>query len=79
MTAITKRVSRVTPAQYRGRAIVVTLTPEGLYLREKGRRLAYLYPYAAAFARAAQLHADAERRRKQAERKARNHSTTRSA
>jgi hypothetical protein len=50
--------------------LVVTLAPEGIYLREPRRRTAYLLPYGVAFTRAAMLAADAVRREKLAARKA---------
>lgn len=53
------------------RALVVLLSPEGAWIREKGRRTAYLLPYGAAFDCAAKLHANAERRTKLAERASR--------
>ena len=55
----------------RGEPLVLLLTPEGIWLREPRRRTAYLLPYGAAFQRAAQLHADAERAAKAAARKSR--------
>jgi hypothetical protein len=45
--------------------LVVTLTADGLQLREKGRRTRYLLPYGYAFVRAASLEADRRRRDKQ--------------
>jgi hypothetical protein len=55
----------------RGAALIVTLAAEGIYLREKGRRTAFLLPYGVAYQRAASMADDAERRAKAIERKAR--------
>ena len=54
----------------RGQALVVRMSPEGLWIREKGRRTAYLMPYGVAYLRAALMAADADRRAKAAARKA---------
>lgn len=72
-TLVTKsKVTReVPPLSARSRPYIVTLVPEGIQLREKGRRTAYLMPYGHAYVGAARLHADAERRRKALERKLR--------
>lgn len=51
--------------------LVVTLSPEGIWLREPRRRVAYLMPYGQAFVDAVRLHVAAEKRRKTAEKKAR--------
>ena len=40
MTPATKPVTRETPVYYRGRALVVSLHPSYLRIREKGRRMA---------------------------------------
>lgn len=64
------RVARRVSAGRSGE-LAVTLTPEGIYLRESRRRIAYLLPYGVAFQRAAMLFASAERERKAKERKAR--------
>lgn len=50
--------------------LVVTLTPEGIYLREARRRTAFLLPYGVAFQRAAMIAAEATKREKLAARKA---------
>jgi hypothetical protein len=70
MTNLTKTVRRKVQTA-RGEALVVALAPEGIWLREPRKRIAYLLPYGVAFIRAADLYAQAERRRKVAERKAR--------
>ena len=54
----------------RGQALVVTLAPEGAWVREKGRRTAYLMPYGVAYQYAAKMAIDAQRREKKAKRKA---------
>lgn len=64
------RVSRRVTAPRTGE-LVVTIAPEGIYLREAGRRTAYLLPHGVAFQRAAALYAAAERAKKDAARKAR--------
>jgi hypothetical protein len=38
MTLLSKTVTRETAICYRGRALVVTLTPRAVEIREKGRR-----------------------------------------
>jgi hypothetical protein len=54
----------------RGDELVVMLDKEGIWLREPRRRTAYLLPYGVAFQRAATLYADAERRTKTEQRRA---------
>jgi len=57
MTKLSKPVSReVTGLD--GKPMIATLTAEGLLLREKGKRKAFLMPYDYAYARAAMLEAD---------------------
>jgi hypothetical protein len=53
----------------RGETLVVTLTPEGLLLREPRRRSGFLLPYGVAFMQAVRIQVDAERREKAAKRK----------
>lgn len=48
----------------RGEAVVVALTPEGIRLREPGRRTTYLLPYGVAFQRAVALAVPATRPRR---------------
>jgi hypothetical protein len=55
----------------RGAALVITLAPEGAWLREKGRRTAYLMPYGVAHQLAVRMAVDAERRERKARRKGR--------
>lgn len=55
----------------RGSALVVQLSPEGIYLREAGKRTKFLLPYGVAFVQAARIHVDNERRAKAAARKTR--------
>jgi hypothetical protein len=57
----------------RGDVLVVALAPEGIWLRERGRRTAFLLPYGDAYMRAVRLHVDHERRTKAAARTARRH------
>lgn len=55
----------------RGDAVVVFLRPEGIYLREKGRRTAFLMPYGVAYQYAAKLAVEAERRERKARKRTR--------
>lgn len=71
MTHVDKSPVRREVRTARGDALVVTLAPEGMWIREKGRRTAYLMPYGVAYQRAAIMAADADRRAKAAARKAR--------
>lgn len=71
MTHVNKSTVRREVTTTRGEALVVTLAPEGMWVREKGRRTAYLMPYGVAYQRAAAMAADADRRAKAADRKAR--------
>ena len=69
MTDLNKPVKRkVVTARHQ--PLVVALTPEGIWLREPRRRTAYLMPYGVAFQQAVRMHVEAERRAKQAARKA---------
>lgn len=70
MTELNRPVKRKVVTQ-RNQPLVVTLAPEGIWLREPRRRVAYLMPYGTAFTQAAQMYANAERARKKAERAAR--------
>jgi len=74
MVELTRPVRR--KVYTRHHALVVTLTPEGVWVREPRRRVAYLLPYGVAFQYAVRMHVDAEKARKKAEkamkRKARN-------
>lgn len=69
MTELTRPVKRKVITQ-RHQPLVVTLAPEGIWLREPRRRLAYLLPYGSAFTQAVRLYVDAERARKKAARAA---------
>lgn len=51
--------------------LIVTVTIEGIYYREKGRRKAYLLPHGVGFMRAVSMQVAAEKAEKQAKRKAR--------
>jgi hypothetical protein len=48
----------------------VTLSPEGMWVREKGRRTAYLMPYGIAYQYAARMAVDAAKRERKAKRRA---------
>lgn len=70
MTDLTRPVTRKVTT-LRGETLVVTLTPEGLLLREPRRRSGFLLPYGVAFMQAVRIQVEAERREKAAKRKAR--------
>lgn len=59
MTPLRSPVTRLTPVRIhdggKTRSIVVTLLPDGIYLRQHRRRTAYHLPYEAAYACAAKL------------------------
>ena len=69
MTNLTKVVRRRVET-VKHEPLVVALAPEGIWLREPRRRVAYLMPYGVAFQQAAAMYVDAEKRRKKAARKA---------
>jgi len=72
MVAIEKsRAVRREVGGRRGERLVVTLTPEGAWIREKGRRISYLMPYGYMLREAAEAYARAEKARKAKERKER--------
>lgn len=52
-TRLNKPVARETGATHDGRPIIVMLSPDGIVLREKGRRTAHVVPYRDAFGVAA--------------------------
>lgn len=54
----------------RGEPLVVTLTAEGVYLREAGRRTAFLVEYGFAYQIGAKMAAEAARAQRKAARKA---------
>lgn len=68
MTDLTRPVVRKVTT-LRGESLVVTLTPEGLLLREPRRRSGFLLPYGVAFMQAVRIQVEAERREKAAKRK----------
>lgn len=70
MTELTKPVKRKVVTQ-RDKPLVITLAPEGIYLREPRRRQGFLLPYGQAFQHAARLWVENERRIKKAARAAR--------
>lgn len=65
MTDLTRPVTRKV-VTLRGETLVVTLTPEGLLLREPRRRSGFLLPYGVAFMQAVRMQVEAERRAKAA-------------
>jgi len=69
VTNLTRPVSRKV-ATHHGLALVVTLTPEGLVIREPRRRSGFVLPYGVAYMQAIRLHVEAERREKAAAKKA---------
>lgn len=70
MTDLTRPVVRKVTT-LRGETLVVSLTPEGLLLREPRRRSGFLMPYGVAFQQAVRMHLEADRRAKAAAKKAR--------
>lgn len=71
MTTVEKsKVKRDVPSRGYNR-LIVTLTPEGLWIREKGRRIAYLASYGAIYQRAVAEHVASEKKAKKAARIAR--------
>ncbi len=70
ITHIGRPVRRRVSSAY-GTALVVTMMPEGLYVKEYGRRTSYQLPWGSAYAHGARLAADRRRAEKLAERKAR--------
>jgi hypothetical protein len=70
MTPLRRPVRRKVPSLNHG-DLVVTLSEEGIYLRQLRHRQQFLLPYGAAFVRAAFLHADRARAEKQAARRTR--------
>lgn len=54
-----------------GKALVATMMPEGIYMREKRKRTAYLVPWGHVFVQGAKLAADRRRADRLAERAAR--------
>ena len=54
-----------------GQALVVTMTPEGIYFREPRARTRYLLPFGHGHLQAVRLEVDRQRREKAEERKAR--------
>lgn len=71
MTHVSKSPVRREVNDIRGNPLVEMLVPEGILIREKGRRTSYLLPHGAAYSLAVKLHNAAERRRKETERKVR--------
>ena len=70
-TRLTKPVKRVVPSRTHG-ALVLTLTVEGVMVREQGRRLTYgPIPYGKLLQDGARMYIEAEKRRKAELKKAR--------
>lgn len=67
MTKLRRPVRREVASLHHG-PLVVTLTEEGLYLREKGRRTAYLMPYGTAYQQAVQLKVQHDRQERKRQR-----------
>lgn len=71
-TRLAREVSRLVPPRTaRDCPLVVTMAPEGIYFREFGRRKKFLLPFGVGRLVAVRLHVEAERREKEAARKAR--------
>ena len=69
MTDLTRPVTRKVTT-HRGEVLVVTMTPEGLVIREPRRRSGFVLPYGVAFMQAVRLQVEADRREKAAAKKA---------
>lgn len=69
MTHVERSQVRREVRTVRGQALVVTLAPEGAWIREKGRRTAFLLPYGTAYQYAARMAVDAAKREKKARRR----------
>ena len=69
MTHVERSTVRRAVTTQRGQTLVVTLAPEGAWIREKGRRTAYLMPYGVAYQQAARMAVDLTRRTKKAKRR----------
>lgn len=70
LTRLTRAVRREVGSVNHG-PLVVMLTEEGIYLRQKARRTKYLLPYGRAYQNAAQLFADRLRAERASARKKR--------
>jgi hypothetical protein len=71
MTHVERSQVRREVSTGRGQALVVTLSPEGAWIREKGRRTAFLLPYGVAYQYAARMAVDAAKRERKDKRRAR--------
>ena len=65
-----KTIKRQVSTRYYGE-LVIRLAPEGVYLREKGRRTSYLLPYGVAYQRAAAIEGERQARERLAARRER--------
>lgn len=64
----TRTLRREVPSLHHG-PLILTITEEGIYYREKRRRTAFLLPHGVAFQNAVSLHVRRERAEKNATRK----------
>jgi len=71
MTELTRPVKRKVRT-VRDSALVVTLAPEGIWLREPRRRQGFLLPYGAAFTYAVRQYVDMQRAAKRKAKQTRN-------
>jgi hypothetical protein len=69
-TRIGRPVRREVSTRHWGE-LIVSLTPEGIELRQKGRRKRYVVPYGVVYQRGAEIEAVAMKRERDAKRKAR--------
>lgn len=69
-TRLSKPVRREITVPRHGE-LIVTVSIEGIYYREKGRRRAFLLPHGVGFQRAVAMQVEAERAEKKARRKQR--------
>lgn len=66
-----RTVTREIPGSVRAAPLMVTLAPEGIYFREKGRRTKYLVPYGMGKLLGARLYNEEKKREHEALKKAR--------
>lgn len=73
-TRLTKPVFRLLVLETRSAhgEFVISITAEGIYYRQKGRRTKYLLPHGHAFLQAAKLAADARRAERKTRRRSRS-------
>jgi hypothetical protein len=75
-TRLSRHVAREVSTRHWGE-LIVTLTPEGLELRQKGRRKRYVVGYGMIYQRGAEIEAVALKKEREARRKARKQARAR--